>query len=80
MNISSEIFRNDSSVFTFSMHGKGNYPFEKEKSDLDIALVSMRSASKKNQLIELPIIKYMRSLKLLKTSHFMLVLLFNFKN
>ncbi len=37
-NGTAEIFRNDTSVFTFSMHGKGNYPFEKEKSDLDIAL------------------------------------------
>jgi acetoin utilization deacetylase AcuC-like enzyme len=37
-NGTAEIFRNDSSVFTFSMHGKGNYPFKKERSDLDIAL------------------------------------------
>ena len=33
-----EIFKNDPSVFTFSMHGKNNYPFRKEKSDLDIEL------------------------------------------
>ena len=37
-NGTAEIFKNDDSVFTFSMHGKGNYPFLKEKSDLDIAL------------------------------------------
>jgi acetoin utilization deacetylase AcuC-like enzyme len=37
-NGTAEIFKNDASVFTFSMHGKGNYPFAKEKSDLDIAL------------------------------------------
>ncbi|QNK77028.1 histone deacetylase family protein [Winogradskyella undariae] len=37
-NGTAEIFQNDTSVFTFSMHGKSNYPFEKEKSDLDIAL------------------------------------------
>jgi len=37
-NGTSQIFRNDNSVFTFSMHGKGNYPFLKEKSDVDIAL------------------------------------------
>ena len=37
-NGTAEIFGNDSSVFTFSMHGKSNYPFVKEKSDLDIAL------------------------------------------
>ena len=37
-NGTAEIFRSDPSVFTFSMHGKSNYPFIKEKSDLDIAL------------------------------------------
>lgn len=35
-NGTAEIFQDDPSVFTFSMHGKGNYPFKKEKSDLDI--------------------------------------------
>lgn len=37
-NGTAEIFQKDKSVFTFSMHGKGNYPFKKEQSDLDIAL------------------------------------------
>ena len=37
-NGTAEIFNNDPSVFTFSMHGKSNYPFHKEKSDLDIPL------------------------------------------
>ncbi|MGJ8683111.1 MAG: histone deacetylase family protein [Nonlabens sp.] len=37
-NGTAEIFQNDDSVFTFSMHGAGNYPFKKELSDLDIAL------------------------------------------
>jgi acetoin utilization deacetylase AcuC-like enzyme len=37
-NGTAEIFQNDDSVFTFSMHGAGNYPFKKETSDLDIAL------------------------------------------
>ncbi|ESU24294.1 Histone deacetylase family protein [Flavobacterium enshiense DK69] len=37
-NGTAEIFRNNDSVFTFSMHGKSNYPFKKETSDLDIAL------------------------------------------
>ncbi|HKL35631.1 MAG TPA: histone deacetylase [Salegentibacter sp.] len=35
-NGTAEIFQDDDSVFTFSVHGKGNYPFKKEKSDLDI--------------------------------------------
>jgi acetoin utilization deacetylase AcuC-like enzyme len=33
-----EILGNDDSVFTFSMHGEKNYPFQKEKSDLDVEL------------------------------------------
>ena len=37
-NGTAEIFQNDSSVFTFSIHGASNYPFKKEKSDLDISL------------------------------------------
>ena len=37
-NGTAEIFQNDPSVFTFSMHGRGNYPFKKEQSDLDIPL------------------------------------------
>ena len=37
-NGTAEIFQNDSTVFTFSMHGKSNYPFHKERSDLDIPL------------------------------------------
>jgi len=37
-NGTAEIFQNDESVFTFSMHGAGNYPFKKEQSDLDIAI------------------------------------------
>jgi acetoin utilization deacetylase AcuC-like enzyme len=37
-NGTAEIFQGDPSVFTFSMHGAGNYPFKKEFSDLDIPL------------------------------------------
>ena len=37
-NGTAEIFKTDNSVFTFSIHGKSNYPFIKEQSDLDIAL------------------------------------------
>ena len=37
-NGTAEIFTNNNAVFTFSMHGKTNYPFKKELSDLDIAL------------------------------------------
>ncbi|RZS99068.1 histone deacetylase family protein [Aquimarina brevivitae] len=37
-NGTAEIFTNNNQVFTFSMHGAKNYPFKKEKSDLDIEL------------------------------------------
>jgi acetoin utilization deacetylase AcuC-like enzyme len=36
-NGTAAIFRNDPSVFTFSMHAAGNFPFRKEVSDLDVA-------------------------------------------
>lgn len=37
-NGTAQIFRNESRVFTFSMHGADNYPLHKEHSDLDIGL------------------------------------------
>ncbi|RYY53356.1 MAG: histone deacetylase [Chitinophagaceae bacterium] len=37
-NGTAKIFENDPSVFTFSMHGGHNYPFHKERSDLDLPL------------------------------------------
>ena len=38
-NGTAKIFENKEQVFSFSMHGKNNYPFHKEKSDLDIELI-----------------------------------------
>jgi acetoin utilization deacetylase AcuC-like enzyme len=37
-NGTAKIFEHEPRVFTFSMHGRHNYPFHKEISDLDIAL------------------------------------------
>ena len=37
-NGTASIFEKENRVYTFSMHGKKNYPFKKEKSDLDIEL------------------------------------------
>lgn len=37
-NGTAEIFSGDDRVFTFSMHGKNNFPLHKEKSDLDVEL------------------------------------------
>ncbi len=42
-NGTAEIFEDDNAVFTFSMHGANNYPFKKEKSDLDIELPNQTS-------------------------------------
>ena len=38
-NGTAQIFGNEPRVFTFSMHAANNFPFRKEKSDLDIPLV-----------------------------------------
>ncbi len=37
-NGTAAIFRDDATVFTFSMHGDKNFPFKKETSDLDVPL------------------------------------------
>ncbi|HEX7366991.1 MAG TPA: histone deacetylase [Pelobium sp.] len=37
-NGTAQIFEDNKKVFTFSVHGKNNFPFRKEKSDLDIPL------------------------------------------
>ena len=37
-NGTAAVFRDDPSVFTFSIHGAKNFPFHKEESDLDFAL------------------------------------------
>ena len=42
-NGTAEVFQNKPNVFTFSVHGKTNYPFKKETSDLDIPLADNTS-------------------------------------
>ncbi|WP_126973498.1 histone deacetylase family protein [Gynurincola endophyticus] len=37
-NGTAKIFEHKKEVFTFSMHGEHNYPFQKEKSNLDVGL------------------------------------------
>ncbi|MFM7663980.1 MAG: histone deacetylase, partial [Bacteroidota bacterium] len=37
-NGTAKLMENNPQVFTFSMHGRTNYPFHKEKSDLDVEL------------------------------------------
>lgn len=38
-NGTAKIFEQEERVFTFSMHGRNNYPFHKEKSNLDVELL-----------------------------------------
>ena len=38
-NGTAKLFEHKTSVFTFSMHGRNNYPFHKEVSDLDVELL-----------------------------------------
>ena len=38
-NGTAKLFEHNPQVFTFSMHGRNNYPFHKEKSDLDVELL-----------------------------------------
>jgi acetoin utilization deacetylase AcuC-like enzyme len=37
-NGTASILQNDDSIFTFSIHGENNFPFKKEKGDLDLGL------------------------------------------
>lgn len=37
-NGTAKLFEHNAEVFTFSMHGRNNYPFHKEKSDWDVEL------------------------------------------
>jgi len=37
-NGTAAILKNDERIFTLSLHGKNNFPFQKEESDLDVAL------------------------------------------
>jgi acetoin utilization deacetylase AcuC-like enzyme len=37
-NGTAAIFRDDPTAFTFSIHGRNNFPFHKERSDLDVEL------------------------------------------
>lgn len=37
-NGTAKLFESNDAVFTFSMHGRNNYPFHKERSDMDVEL------------------------------------------
>lgn len=46
------LFQNNPKVFTFSVHGKSNYPFKKEISDLDIPLLDKTGDSEYLKIVE----------------------------
>lgn len=51
-NGTARIFRDNPSVFTFSMHGKHNFPLNKETSDIDIELPDACSDAEYLPLVE----------------------------
>lgn len=51
-NGTASIFKNDPRVFTFSMHGKDNYPHHKENSDWDIPLATGTTGEAYLQILE----------------------------
>jgi acetoin utilization deacetylase AcuC-like enzyme len=51
-NGTASIMRNEEKVFTFSMHGKKNYPFKKELSDIDIELEDQTTDDQYLKLLE----------------------------
>jgi len=55
-NGTAQIFKDNPRVFTFSMHGANNFPFRKERSDLDIPLTDGTADEKYLRLLkaELP--------------------------
>lgn len=51
-NGTAQITQNDSSIFTFSIHGEKNFPFRKFASDIDIGLADNTSDAEYLELVE----------------------------
>lgn len=62
-NGTAEIFRNESRVYTFSMHGDKNFPFRKEMSDLDIPLEDATNGSLYLELLDEHLTAILKSFK-----------------
>ena len=62
-NGTAEIFQKEDRVFTFSMHGKKNYPFKKEQSDLDIALEDKTNDKIYIEMLQEALPKLLKSVK-----------------
>ncbi len=59
-NGTAEIFLNEPRVFTFSMHGKENYPLRKETSDMDIELPTHTTGENYLHILDEQLNKIMR--------------------
>ena len=62
-NGTAKIFEKEDRVFTFSMHGKKNYPFKKEKSDLDIDLEDKTNDKTYIEILEEVLPKLLKTVK-----------------
>jgi len=62
-NGTAKIMENKPDIFTFSMHGATNYPFRKEKSDLDIGLADGTNGELYLSILEDTLPKLMRLVK-----------------
>lgn len=62
-NGTAQIFQQLPNVFTFSMHGKSNYPFKKETSDLDIALENNTGDEEYLKILKRTLPKLINSIK-----------------
>jgi acetoin utilization deacetylase AcuC-like enzyme len=62
-NGTAKIFSEEPRVFTFSMHGKNNYPFRKEKSDCDVELNDGTDDASYLSLLEQQLAPLMKKIK-----------------
>jgi acetoin utilization deacetylase AcuC-like enzyme len=62
-NGTAKLLENEPRIFTFSMHGLSNYPFHKEKSDLDIGLLDGTTSESYLAILEEALPKLIKSVQ-----------------
>lgn len=62
-NGTAEIFKNNDSIYTCSVHGAKNYPFKKEKSDLDLEMADHTKDESYLEKIELLLPRLLKKLR-----------------
>ena len=62
-NGTAKLLENEPRIFTFSMHGLSNYPFHKEKSDLDIVLLDGTTSESYLAILEEALPKLIKSVQ-----------------